>query len=96
MTDKIKVIITNKQKDIKIPTGLRMLVRRCCNAVLKMEEFKGPVEVSVNFVNLEQIQELNKKYRNKDMPTDVLSFPMGENGVYDVNHDTGASILRCV
>ncbi len=93
MTDKIKVIITNKQKDIKIPTGLRMLVRRCCNAVLKMEEFKGPVEVSVNFVNLEQIQELNKKYRNKDMPTDVLSFPMGENGVYDVNHDTGASIL---
>lgn len=27
------------------------------------------------------------------MPTDVLSFPMGENGVYDVNHDTGASIL---
>lgn len=93
MTDKIKVIITNKQKDIKIPTGLRMLVRRCCNAVLKMEEFKGPVEVSVNFVNLEQIQELNKKYRNKDMPTDVLYFPMGENGVYDVNHDTGASIL---
>ena len=93
MTDKIKVIITNKQKDVKSPTGLRMLVRRCCNAVLKMEEFKGPVEVSVNFVNLEQIQELNKKYRNKDMPTDVLSFPMGENGVYDVNHDTGASIL---
>ena len=27
------------------------------------------------------------------MPTDVLSFPMGENGVYDVNHDTGAKIL---
>ena len=39
--DKIRVIITNKQKEIKIPTGLRMLVRRCCNAVLRMEEFKG-------------------------------------------------------
>lgn len=26
--DKIKVIITNKQKDVKIPTGLRMLIRR--------------------------------------------------------------------
>lgn len=26
--------------------------------------------------------------------TDVLSFPMGENGVYDINHDTGAKILR--
>ena len=34
--DKIKVIITNKQKDVKIPTGLRMLIRRCCNAVLRM------------------------------------------------------------
>lgn len=33
MMDKIRVIITNKQKDVKIPTGLRMLVRRCCNAV---------------------------------------------------------------
>ncbi len=25
--------------------------------------------------------------------TDVLSFPMGENGVYDINHSTGAKIL---
>ena len=33
MTDKIKVIITNKQKTVKIPTGVRMLVRRCCNEI---------------------------------------------------------------
>ena len=25
--------------------------------------------------------------------TDVLSFPLGENGVYDINHDTGAKML---
>ena len=30
MTDKIKVIISNDQKDIKIPTGVRMLVRLSC------------------------------------------------------------------
>ena len=58
--DKIKVIITNKQKDIKIPTGLRMLIRRCCNAVLKMEEFQGSVEVSVTLVNNKQIREHGK------------------------------------
>lgn len=23
----------------------------------------------------------------------MLSFPLGENGVYDINHDTGAKIL---
>ncbi len=94
MTDnKIRVIITNKQKDIKIPTGLRMLIRRCCNAVLRMEKFEGSVEVSVTFVNNEQIKEYNAQYRNKNIETDVLSFPMGENGVYDVNPETGAKIL---
>ena len=91
--EKIRVIIDNKQKNVKIPTGLRMLIRRCCNAVLRMEKFEGPAEISVTFVNNEQIHELNSQYRGKDMPTDVLSFPMGENGVYDVNHDTGAKIL---
>ena len=84
--DKIKVIITNKQKDIKIPTGLRMLIRRCCNAVLKMEQFEGSVEVSVTLVNNKQIKELNGIYRNKDRATDVLSFPLGENGKYDTDH----------
>ena len=37
--NKIRVIITNKQKAVKIPTGIRMLVRRCCNAVLRLEKF---------------------------------------------------------
>lgn len=91
--DKIRVIITNKQKEVKIPTGLRMLVRRCCNAVLRLEEFKGPAEISVTFVDNAQIKEYNKQYRDKDMVTDVLSFGMGENGVYDTDPETGAQIL---
>lgn len=91
--EKVRVIIDNRQKNIKIPTGLRMLIRRCCNAVLRMEKFPNAAEISVTFVNNEQIQELNKQYRDKDVPTDVLSFPMGENGEYDENHATGAKIL---
>ena len=91
--EKIRVIIDNKQKEVKIPTGLRMLIRRCCNAVLRLEKFPYPAEISVTFVNNEQIRELNHQYREKDVPTDVLSFPMGENGQYDENHDTGAKIL---
>ena len=93
MTDKIKVIIENRQKEIKIPTGLRMLVRRCCNAVLKMEKFEGPVEVSVSFVSEDEIHGLNKQFRNKDAVTDVLSFPLGEDGKYERNPQTGASML---
>ena len=93
MADKIRVVITNKQKTVKIPTGIRMLVRRCCNAVLQLEKFEGPAEISVTFTDNEGIRELNKQYRDKDIETDVLSFPMGENGVYDIDMETGAKIL---
>lgn len=93
MTDKIKVIISNNQKNVKIPTGVRMLVRRCCNAVLLQEKFEGAAEISVTFVNDEMIRQLNKEHRGIDKSTDVLSFPLGENGEYDINRDTGAKML---
>ena len=91
--NKIRVVITNKQKTVKIPTGIRMLVRRCCNAVLQLEKFEGPAEISVTFTDNKGIKELNKQYRNKDIETDVLSFPRGEIGVYDTDMETGAKIL---
>lgn len=91
--DKLKVIISNRQTDIKIPTGVRMLIRRCCHAVLELEKFEGSAEISVSFVDNQQIQEMNREYREKDAPTDVLSFPLGEDGRYDINHETGAKIL---
>jgi len=36
------------------------------------------MEVSLSFVSLDEIHELNKAYRGIDSPTDVLSFPMIE------------------
>ena len=93
MKDRIKVIITNNQKTVRIPTGVRMLIRRCCNAVLIGEEFKGSAEISVTIVDNAEIHELNLKHRNIDRPTDVLSFPLGDDGVYDINNDTGAQML---
>ena len=92
--NKIKVIITNKQKTVKIPTGLRMLVRRTCNAVLRMENFQGSAEVSVTFVDNQGIRELNAQYRDKDTETDVLSFPMNEkSGTFEVDPETNVKIL---
>lgn len=93
MANKIKVVITNDQKDIKIPKGLRMLIRRCCTAVLIMEKFDKDAEVDVKLVNNEQIRELNKTFRNIDKETDVLSFPLGSDGNFDVNLDTGEAQL---
>ena len=93
MKDKIKVIITDEQAKVKVPTGLRLLIRRSCTAVLVSENFEGSAEISVTFVDDDQIHALNKEYRNIDRATDVLSFPLGENGVYDTNIDTGAKLL---
>ena len=92
MNSKVRVIIS-KDDNVIVPTGVRMLVRRCCTAVLINEVFDGPAEVSVTFTDDVHIRELNRRYRDIDKSTDVLSFPLGVNGEYDINHDTGAKLL---
>ncbi|WML47478.1 rRNA maturation RNase YbeY [Neobacillus sp. PS3-34] len=37
-------------------------------------------ELSITFVSNERIQEINREYRDKDKPTDVISFAMEELG----------------
>lgn len=91
--DKLKVLISNKQKEVKIPTGIRLLIRRCCHAVLLHENFNGSAEVSVSFISNSEIQLLNDQYRGKNAVTDVLSFPLGENMKFDKNESTGAYML---
>ena len=59
-----KVLITNSQKAVKVPSGLRILIRRACNAVLEYEHFEAPAEISVTFVDNADIAELNNQYRN--------------------------------
>ena len=88
-----KVIISNRQKEVKIPTGIRLLMRRCCQAVLQTEGFSESAEVIITFISNDDIRKLNAEFRNVDAATDVLSFPLGENGVYDRNPETGALLL---
>ncbi len=90
---KVKVIISDRQKKIKLPTGTRLLVRKACIATLKVECFNADSEVNVTFVDDDMIKEYNKTYRNIDNSTDVLSFPLGENGTYDVNPENNAKML---
>ncbi|MEG1984098.1 MAG: rRNA maturation RNase YbeY [Oscillospiraceae bacterium] len=88
-----KVLITNRQQKVKIPTGTRLLIRRCCNAALKNEGFTVPAEISVSFVDNEEIKQINGDYRNKPIETDVLSFPLFENGDYKITPETGMVTL---
>ena len=90
---KAKVIIENKQTAVSIPAGTRMLIRRCCEATLQTENFPENAIVDVSFVDDEQIRDLNRQFRDVDSATDVLSFPLGENGEYDHDPDSGAALL---
>ncbi len=90
---KTKIVITNSQKKIKVPVGMRMLLRRACNATLALEKFEDSAEINITFTDDENIHTLNAEFRNVDNSTDVLSFPLGENGEYDVNPETGAKML---
>ena len=87
-----KVTIVDRQNSVQLPVGLRMLVRRVCVSVLKHEHFDFDAELSVTFVDNMYIQSLNKQYRGKDTPTDMLSFPASSEG-YEIDPDTGVRFL---
>jgi probable rRNA maturation factor len=73
----MNVLIDNRQTKVDA-SGLEALVERAIKATLEEEEVVDEVEVSVSFVDNEEIRKLNKYYRGIDSPTDVLSFPLME------------------
>ena len=89
----LKVRIRNAQKALPLPDGTRALIRAACAAVLEAEEFARPAEVSVTLVDDARIRALNREFRQIDRATDVLSFPLGEGGVYDEDPATGLAQL---
>ncbi len=73
---KLKIYFENNQEKHSIHYKLKMLIRHTILETLDYEGMENDVEVSVTFVDDEGIRELNKKFRNMDKPTDVLSFPL--------------------
>lgn len=71
-------------------TGIEELFEELSELSKFVLKFEGKDAVaSLNFVNVDEIQDLNKKYRNIDAPTDVLSFES------DIEGDLG-DIFICV
>lgn len=60
------------------------LVQNILNFAANKEEVEDESEVSVTFVTNERIQEINREYRQKDQPTDVISFALEELGEDEV------------
>jgi probable rRNA maturation factor len=68
------------------------LVRRAAAAAIaesafpQLATFERPVELSVRLTDNEQVRALNARWRDKNKPTNVLSFPMlGEDDLRDAN-----------
>ncbi|WP_341877124.1 rRNA maturation RNase YbeY [Defluviitalea saccharophila] len=57
---------------------MNQLIEEIIVQALKEENYPLNVEVSITFVDNNEIQAINKEYRNIDQPTDVLSFPLLE------------------
>lgn len=73
---KLKIYFENNQEKENVTYKLKMLIRRAVNATLEYENVEDDCEVSITFCDDEKIRELNKKFRNIDKATDVLSFPL--------------------
>lgn len=52
------------------------LIQKIIEEALEMHSLKGNYEVSLSFVDDEDIRDINLRFRNKDSKTDVLSFPL--------------------
>ncbi|MGX9135314.1 rRNA maturation RNase YbeY [Rummeliibacillus sp. JY-2-4R] len=62
-----------KESDIELVEGL-------LQHAAKVESIEDGTEISITFVTNEAIHEINREYRQKDAPTDVISFALEEIG----------------
>lgn len=70
------IYVDNKQEKIKVDNKLEEKLKKVIEFALKEEEVEIKCEVSLLFVDNEEIREINNDTRNIDRETDVLSFPM--------------------
>ena len=90
----VRIYGTNRQKIVPVSKELRALVKRCCSETLYEEGYTGDFEVSLTFTDNAGIREVNRKYREIDRETDVLSFPMTDEGEdFTVDPETGCFML---
>ena len=72
----------------------KMLIRSAIAEALFYERVFFNAEISVTVCDDEYIKSLNKKYRDKNKATDVLSFPMYDEGELPKGSDAdGATVV---
>lgn len=70
------IYIDNRQDKLKIDDNILKNVNDIIEYALKEEGVNIDTEISVIFIDNDEIRNINKDQRNIDRVTDVLSFPM--------------------
>ncbi|MBU3110472.1 rRNA maturation RNase YbeY [Clostridium lacusfryxellense] len=93
------IFIDNRQDKIEVTEQLETAIKDVIEYTLKEEQLTIKNEVSVIFIDNEEIRKINLEHRGIDKVTDVLSFPMlhyPENKVFKdvyINYDFDQSDL---
>lgn len=66
----------NRQEKLEVTEEFISKISKVCDFALSEEGMKIPYQISLLFVNDEEIRDINLEIRNIDRATDVLSFPM--------------------
>ncbi|HWP95524.1 MAG TPA: rRNA maturation RNase YbeY [Syntrophomonadaceae bacterium] len=88
----METMIINQQSKVPYNRQLQDIIVKVANATAKLCKLTGKIEVSILIVDNSYIQELNLIYRQKNQPTDVLSFAMNELGEEEPDLDFSGDV----
>lgn len=71
----MEILISNRQDQLSVDLDF---IKTVAEEIMRFEASPENAELSLVFCDDDFIQKLNKDYRGKNEPTDVLSFPIDE------------------
>lgn len=77
-SNKTRIFIDNEQNFIKMEDSYKKLLEKTVIACLNAENISVGCEINILFSDDSSIRKINHEFRNIDLSTDVLSFPMAE------------------
>ena len=78
---------------VEVDYYFKIVIRRAIYQTLERCSFPYDAEVSVTLCDNAYIKRLNKQYRSIDKHTDVLSFPIYDDGDFDIGECISGAVL---
>jgi probable rRNA maturation factor len=72
-------VLTRREPPVADPTAIRRLLQEAARAVLRIEH-TADAELSITLLDDDRIAALHRRYLARDGPTDVIAFPLYDEG----------------